>query len=139
MKKRNPTIVSVSCSKVDARERECQQLVDWLRTIPEGVVHDYIKFNEIMSNSRRAYDKLHALSANDLSVTVPVVTADYLVLFITEFTKRYGIAYVEFTPDEENGDHYSPIGIQHFDHPADAFRALQLRLASDAPCQAVKV
>lgn len=140
MKKRNPTIVSVTATKVDPRESDARNQIMWLKTIPINAVHNQTAFLKILGEDhRRAVDRLKTLADMTLCVTVPGETKDFLR--VRSHEDGVAVTYMEHFPkieaDEE--EHYSSMCTQDYKHVVDAYRCFQMRIESDRPSQSVRV
>lgn len=139
MKKRNPTIVSVTTTKVDPRESDARNMLMWLKSVPITAIHNPTAYLKIVGEDhRRAVDRLITLADMDFSVTVPGVTKDFLRVRSDE--GQFGVTYMEHFPKIENDEeHYSSMCLQIYAHVVDAFRCFQLRIESEQPFKPVRV
>lgn len=140
MKKRNPTIVSVTARRTDPREADARNIVMWLKTVPTGAVHDSLMLNLTLANDWDCVKKLQHLANHNLDITIPVVTTDFLRVSSDKVKGNYSVTYMEyFPPDGPEPDHYSALCTQDFAHVVDVFRALQIRIESGQPSHPAKV
>lgn len=140
MKKRNPTIVSVSARRTDPREADARNIVMWLKTIPSSALHDSLMVNLTLANDWDCVKKLEHMAEHNLDITIPVVTTDFLRVSFVKERAMYSVTYMEYFPPEgPEPDHYSALCTQEFKHVVDAFRALQIRIESGEPSRPAKV
>lgn len=139
MKKRNPTIISVTATKVDPRESDARNMIMWLKSVPITAIHNPTAYLKIVGEDhRRAVDRLATLAVMDFSVTVPGAAKDFLR--VRSNSSQYGVSYMEHFPEIENDEeHYSSMCLQVYPHVVDAFRCFQMRIESERPSQSVRV
>lgn len=139
MKKRNPTIVSVTATKVDPRESQARNMIMWLKTVPTTAIHTLDVIQKILKDDgHRAVSRLVQLAEKDFIVTVPGVTKD--LLRVREADGDFFVGYLEHHPaTEENEEHFCSVCVQAYSNVVDAFRCFQLRLESGQPAKSVRV
>lgn len=141
MKKHNPTIVSVSYRKVDAREAEARELIEWAKSLPTKNLSNPLLYTLVLGqDDRPAVERLVVLADTYLDIWVPGAPLDFLRVFSDKGTKRFSVCYMEyFAGDHAEDEHYSPSCTQHYDHIVDALQCLKLRLDSTHPYKPAKV
>lgn len=140
MKKQKPTIVKVSSRKIDSRESEARELVEWLKTIPTSNFHDPLVPAIVLHRPGiDAVERLTLISWEHLDHKVGS-GFDFLRLFGDRGMKRFGVVYMEYVAPSDNDDeHYESSSTQDFHHVVDAVKAFKLRLESDKPFQVAHV
>lgn len=140
MKKQKPTIVKVSSRKIDAREPEARELVEWLKTIPTSNFHDPLVPTIVLHRPGiDAVERLTLIAWEHLDHKVGS-DFDFLRLFGDRGMKCFGVVYMEyFAQSEDDDEHYSSLATQDFPHVVDAVKAFKLRLESDKPFQPARV
>lgn len=148
MKQTRSPIVSIEVRKVDPRESEARNMIMWLKTLPIKAVHDQLTYRLVlgpMGDNRQAVGRLKQLCLHTLDVTVPGGTLDFMRVTYDAGTNRYQTLYLEYiypSFDEAGnpeGDCYSALCTQEFEHVVDAFKCFQFRIESEFPFKPAKV
>lgn len=134
MKKRNPTIVSVTASKVGPREFEARKLVEWLITTPLGETTDSHPYKKAVQTTleRGGIRTLKLLANYGFTARVPGRPKDSLR--VGSDGEQWLVGYLEHSPKtDEIEEHFISVCIQIYPHVVDAFRCFKMRFESDQP------
>lgn len=138
MKKFKSNVVSVSSRKIDSREPEARELVEWLKTIPTSNFDDPLVQAIVLHRPGiDAVERLTLISKLHLDHKVGS-GFDFLRLFGDRGHQRFGVVYMEYVAPSDNDDeHYESSSTQEFSHVVDAVKAFKLRLESDNSARVV--
>lgn len=130
-------IVSVTSRKIDPREIEARQYVEWLKTFPSNKFFDPLPFVIVLRREDiDAVEKLATLSHYQLDYKIEN-SFDFLRFFGDRGSKLFGVVYMEYCPACETYDeHYNASQTQEFTHVVDAIKAFKSRLESNTPFKA---
>lgn len=134
VKNTRSAVVSVSYRKIDSREREARELVEWLKTIPSKNLVSPLIVQLTLNNDWDAAQKLVHLADNCFDIRKFDFDLDFLRVFSDKGQRQFSCTYMEYFP-ETDGDyeHYSPLGTQNYGHVVDAFKSIKVRLESIRP------
>ena len=134
VKNTRSAVVSVSCRKIDSREREARELVEWLKTIPSKNLCDPLIAHLTLNNDWDAVQKLVHLADNNFDIRKFDFDLDFLRVFSDKGQKQFSGTYMEYFPATDGDyEHYSPLCTQNYTHVVDAFKSIKARFESILP------
>lgn len=136
VKAKNPrsAVVSVSCRKIDSREREARELVEWLKTIPSKNFCNPLITQLTLNNEWDAVQKLVHLADNNFDIRKFESSLDFLRVFSDKGMKQFSGTYMEYFPETDTDhEHYSPLSTQNYAHVVDAFKSIKMRFEATLP------
>ncbi|ARV77043.1 hypothetical protein PHABIO_412 [Pseudomonas phage Phabio] len=135
MKKHKSSVVSVEIRKVDPREFEARELVEWLKSLPVGTERDAAVYQETLSvsNLRGGVRTLKGL-ANFL-YDLKIKDSQYDFLRVYHDAEQTSVTYMEHFNEGAPGKFFTAVCTQYFDHIVDAFICLKNRYESTQPAK----
>lgn len=132
-------VVSVSCRKIDSREREARELVSWLKTLDPELFIGNPEAVKILGKATDSVDILKELVSSDFGLKKFFFDNDHLR--VSKWSRGrwnmdddYSTTYMEWFPESDHDEqHYESLCSQNFQHVVDAFKALKIRFESIHP------